>query len=53
MACHEVDGKSHDKEHRSLNREIMTQPFHNGNANGREDGYPCDAQKRPQAIDFA
>lgn len=49
MACHEVDGKSHNNEHRSLNREIMAQPFHNGNANGHEDGYPCDAQKKKAA----
>lgn len=46
MACHEVDGKSHDKEHRSLDREIMAQPSHNGNADCREDRYPCDAQKK-------
>ena len=53
MACHKVDGKGQHKEYGALNREIMAQPFHNGNANGREDGYPCNAQKRPQAIDFA
>ena len=46
MACHEIEEASHNNEHRSLNREIMTQPFHNGNANGREDGYPYDAQKK-------
>lgn len=46
MTCHEVDGKGQHKEYGALNREIMAQPFHNRNANGREDRYPCNAQKK-------
>lgn len=46
MACHEVDGKGQHKEYGALDREIMAQPSHNGNADCREDGYPCDAQKK-------
>lgn len=44
MACHEVDRARHHKEYGTINREIMAQPFHDGNADSRKDGYPCNTQ---------
>lgn len=44
MACHEVDGACHHEEYGAVNREIMAQPFHDWNADGRKDSYPCNAQ---------
>lgn len=44
MACHEVDGARHHEEYGTINREIMSQPFHDGNADGRKNSYPCNTQ---------
>ena len=44
MACHKVDRTRHHEKYRTVNREIMAQPFHDGNANSRKDSYPCNAQ---------
>lgn len=44
MTCHEVDGTCHHEKYRTVNREIMAQPFHDGNTNSRKDSYPCNTQ---------
>lgn len=44
MACHKVDGARHHEEYRAVNRKIMTNPFHDRNADSRKDDYPYNAQ---------